>query len=352
MSDVTNYDGRLEAMANYCKSMYVNIAKVNNVYYDVQENKYAKAFPGKYIDFIDLKKIGGKSVVFNQLVDTGTTEVATISGHKYYTLISGTASIITSDGTAITIVEDTADMVCDLTLCFGSGNEPSTTAEFETMFPAEFYAYSAPTLLSAGVTSVVSKDSTDTEIASYPIPAEIQALEGYGWSAGSAYNYIDYENKKFVQKVGSVDLGTLSWYLRNETSSRQAWMASLSNIPNIKIVSSNYEKPNFTTDKFITVVGESTWTPYVITQYLESLGNGLVAAVKPSEFANATEFIASVSGKYLLYELETPVETDISAYLTDDIIDVEAGGSLTFPNQHGDDYKIPVPVELEYIGVS
>ena len=46
---------------------------------------------------------------------------------------------------------------------------------------------------------------------SYTIPQAIQNLDGYGWSAGTARNYVDYENKRYVQCVNSVDLGTLNW---------------------------------------------------------------------------------------------------------------------------------------------
>jgi hypothetical protein len=41
----------------------------------------------------------------------------------------------------------------------------------------------------------------------YPIPEAIKALPGYGWSAGTARNWVDYENKKYYQCVQSVDLG-------------------------------------------------------------------------------------------------------------------------------------------------
>ena len=40
----------------------------------------------------------------------------------------------------------------------------------------------------------------------YQIPEAIRNLPGYGWSAGTARNYVDYENKKYYQCVGSVDL--------------------------------------------------------------------------------------------------------------------------------------------------
>lgn len=49
----------------------------------------------------------------------------------------------------------------------------------------------------------------------YPIPEAIKALPGYGWSAGTAKNYVDYENKRYVQCVDSVDLGTLTFTLTN-----------------------------------------------------------------------------------------------------------------------------------------
>lgn len=36
---------------------------------------------------------------------------------------------------------------------------------------------------------------------SYPIPQSIQNIDGYGWSAGTAYNYVDFENKKYYKCV-------------------------------------------------------------------------------------------------------------------------------------------------------
>ena len=52
----------------------------------------------------------------------------------------------------------------------------------------------------------------------------------------------------------------------------------------------------------------------------------------------------------IYFEIPTPIETDISQYLTDDnLISVESGGTLTFPNQHGDDYRIDVPSAETYM---
>lgn len=50
--------------------------------------------------------------------------------------------------------------------------------------------------------------------------------------------------------------------------------------------------------------------------------------------------------------LDTPIITDISSLIPDDFLrnlTVEAGGSVTFKNSNGDNYRIPVPSEEEYI---
>jgi hypothetical protein len=108
----------------------------------------------------------------------------------------------------------------------------------------------------------------------FPIPTAIRNLDGYGWSAGTAYNYVDFERKVFVQNVGS------------------------------RAYASGDESDS-------TVITDGTTTYYPLT---------------------------------------TAVETDISEYLTDDnLINVESGGTLTFPNSNGTDYQIPVPSEEEYM---
>lgn len=50
----------------------------------------------------------------------------------------------------------------------------------------------------------------------YAVPQSILNLEGYGWSSGTARNYVDYENKKYYKCVDSMDLGMVNWQV--ETS--------------------------------------------------------------------------------------------------------------------------------------
>lgn len=97
----------------------------------------------------------GGSVVWNQLVDSGTTEVTVPNGHKYYANINGTKSIGASTGTAISINDSTKDNVIDLTAALGStiadyvySLETATAgagvAWVRKYFPGVYYGYSEP----------------------------------------------------------------------------------------------------------------------------------------------------------------------------------------------------------------
>ena len=233
----------------------------------------------------------------------------------------------------------------DLTLMFGSGNEPSTVEEFEKMFPADYYPYNAGEIVSAGVTEVAVGDST------YPIPEAIRNLPGYGWSAGTARNYIDYENKKYYQCVDSMDLGTLNWnfnatsgvgnhfYGRIDPAKFKYLGAFGTTVYNV--LCSKYRTVSRSSsvfvDKTITIDGVNT----IVSQI----------QVKDTAYTDATAFKQAMSGVIMYYELANPIVTDISSLIPDDFLrnlTVEAGGSVTFKGGN-DDYRIPVPSEEEYI---
>lgn len=103
----------------------------------------------------DVLAIKGNTVVWNQLVGSDTSSVTVPSGHKYLGIIGGTSAIATSDGTAVSVTGGT-DQLFDLTQMFGSGNEPTTVAEFEALYPEAYYPYSAPTLLPVNIAGIKS----------------------------------------------------------------------------------------------------------------------------------------------------------------------------------------------------
>ena len=180
----------------------------------------------------------------------------------------------------------------------------------------------------------------------YPIPENIRALPGYGWSAGTARNYVDYENKKYYQCVGSVDLGTLTWTAGESVSFKTHHLAGQ------KLTKSYSIAPNFICPKYSTKTQNESWGKTSITGISATSNVNGYIYVNDTSYADATAFKQAMSGVMLYYELEKPIVTDISTLIDDDFLrnlEVEAGGSITFKNSNGDSYRIPVPSEEEYI---
>ena len=261
---------------------------------------------------------GSSAVIYNQTqYETSLGESTGISGFAVGTVFNDVKIKI---------------QIFDLTTMFGSGNEPASVEEFEKMFPADYYPYNAGEIVSAGVTEVAVGDTA------HQIPEAIRNLPGYGWSAGTAKNYVDYENKRYVQCVSSVDLGTLNW------GTVSGYDNSFRTVPPRKkggynMICTKYNVSNnslaSTPDKSMTA----------------NAGDGNTY-VKDSSYSDATAFKQAMSGVILYYELANPIVTDISSLIDDDFlrnIEVEAGGSITFQNGNGDSYRIPVPNEEEYI---
>jgi hypothetical protein len=235
--------------------------------------------------------------------------------------------------------------IFDLTAMFGSGNEPSSVEEFEKIFPADYYPYNAGEIICAGVESVAVGDTA------HPIPEAIKALPGYGWSAGTARNYVDYENKRYVQCVGSVDLGTLTWMKTSSQSVGDYFYAPVSAIGFKRLGAFGITVHNILCSKYITVArNPNAFVDKTIVLDGDSIAVSQIQ-VKDTAYTDATAFKQAMSGVMLYYELANPIVTDISSLIPDDFlrnIEVEAGGSVTFKNSN-DNYHIPVPSEEEYV---
>ncbi|WP_298484534.1 hypothetical protein [uncultured Ruminococcus sp.] len=188
----------------------------------------------------------------------------------------------------------------------------------------------------------------------YPIPESIRALPGYGWSAGTAKNYVDYENKQYHQCVGSVDLGTLNWIYGNLPFGwgDNQWFSAP--IQSIKAIPANTQLANVLCKKYTTrcaYVADGNDFFRVDKSIGQHQGVARVT-VLDTAYTDAATFKQAMRGVILYYELATPIVTDISTLIPDDFlrnIEVEAGGSVIFKNGNGDSYRIPVPSEEEYI---
>lgn len=197
----------------------------------------------------------------------------------------------------------------------------------------------------------IEKSSTATAYApfhrnEYPIPEAIRALPGYGWSAGTAKNYVDYENKRYVQCVGSVDLGTLSWRVGDSVSFETFQLTG-------QKLTKNYDiAPNILCSKYPTKTQNELWGKTNVTGITTNANVDGCVHLNDTTYTDAAAFQQAMQGVMLYYELANPIITDISTLIDDDFLrnlTVEAGGSVTFKNSNGDSYRIPVPSEEEYI---
>ena len=368
---------------------------------------YAKTVPTG-AKLMSVKSVGGKSVVWNQLVKpvptvvtqagvkftfsndgivtlngTATTTGNAISlqsvknqkGHKYLMVANPLSGVYGADkllfssqsfgqdstghGTIITNESSNAvwyytiyvyegvtydnvklqPQIFDLTTMFGSGNEPTSVEEFEKMFPADYYPYAVGEIVSAGTEEVVVGDTA------HPIPEAIRNLPGYGWSAGTAKNYVDYENKRYVQCVQSVDLGTLSWRVGDSVSFKTFQLTG-------QKLTKNYDiAPNILCSKYPTKTQNELWGKINVTGITTAANVDGYVYLNDTAYTDAAAFQQAMQGVMLYYELESPIVTDISTLIDDDFlrnIEVESGGSVTFKNSN-DSYRIPVPNEEEYI---
>lgn len=181
----------------------------------------------------------------------------------------------------------------------------------------------------------------------YQIPEAIRNLPGYGWSAGTARNYVDYENKKYYQCVQSVDLGTMEWFAGE--SGKVNFQTS--QVTGQKLTKNYTILPNIICSKYSVKVQNAMWGHTSVTGITTNANVDGYVYVNDTSYTDVTAFKQAMQGVILYYELASPIITDISTMLADDFLrnlTVEAGGSVTFKNSN-DNYHIPVPSEEEYI---
>ena len=181
------------------------------------------------------------------------------------------------------------------------------------------------------------------------IPQAVLDLEGYGWSAGTAKNWVDWEKKEYHREVGSVDLGSKNWWNNPETSTSKQRFTCYGTGIKINPVSDGVS--NLLTCPYVT----ETWTNIVSNADKDKIISALMdsensyVAVRDSTYTDVASFKKSVQGVLLYYELAEPEIIDISDILPDDnLLEVEEGGTITFENSNGDGFRIPVPSEIVY----
>jgi hypothetical protein len=154
---------------------------------------------------------------------------------------------------------------------------------------------------------------------------------------------VDFNNKKFNKVVGRVDMGTLTYTYNSDTKRFET--VSLNTV--LKPITSSSTVANLLCDIYSTTSGQTQYDDLTLDMTIsQGTTDYPTVRIRNLAYTDATQFKNSLSGIYLYFELRTPVQTDISAYLTNDnFIEVEAGGSITANNT----YNQAVPSEITYL---
>lgn len=240
-------------------------------------------------------------------------------------------------------VETIKFRITDMTVKFNVTDEGQVTDSMKAEVDNELDLH--PTfvgseLISADVKQINSTKADDTLIDSRTIPQALRTAHPLR-SARTVYDEYDFARKKFVQRVGSVDLGTLNWEERTSTYG-DFFAGYQSDIA--------YKGATYTTDLFC-----KKYVARPATSVTASSSDKIIAGswtttsiyIRDADYDSIDAFKTAMNGVMLYYELATPVEYDISSYLTDfdTTMLTEGGGAITFVQE---DTEIAIPNELKY----
>ena len=189
--------------------------------------------------------------------------------------------------------------------------------------------------------------TTATEYTPYKetfilIPEQIKSLNGYGLGINKdIYNYIDFERGVYVQNCAEVDLGSLTWNKETLPTGSYRFVSGRSGIaPSPNAVT----KANILCSAFEVISNANSYNGYYGIAITHNSSDICVSGAEYNAMTTE-QFKSAMSGVYLIYELKTPIETDISDYIQDNFIEVQSGGILTAVNE----YNYDTQFEVEYM---
>lgn len=371
--------------------LLVNLLEANKgaIYDELTDDakSYTKTTPNSALPYARVNYVGGMSYKSENLVvltDTVTTTkngitysiangVVTISGKptsSYTSIISQSIYTLLEDGKTYTLrckeLTVNPNMFAQINMVknddsreyysLNSKNSMQFTVDKSLYKDAIFIIQSGKELAEVNNLTITPEvvlgngitHSKVTNINELVIPNEVLNLEGYGLGINDTYyNYIDFDNKKYVQKVASYTFdGTETW-LYNETGNTDTSKLYRFNTDIIaNKVKTDFEK---TTDITLTeFTNSNTWQEeenslqiHSTTSHWILIGNIFVFNSKIQSDVAMQQYM---KGRTIVYALAEPIETDISSYIDNGYIKVDSGGSITFENE----YKHLVPNSITY----
>lgn len=260
----------------------------------------------------------------------------------------------------------------DLTTMFGVGNEPNTVEEFEKIFPADYYPYNAGEIISAGTEEVVEQGKNlwdevwgvgSINASSGNDEGSKEAIYSKNYTPiipNSTYIFV-YAGSAKIENVKTRFYDHNKKYIGYNDNNGQIVYPNKAFITPLNAFYVRFTMPPMYGDVYkndiALIAGSSgTYAPFHRNEYhipdaIKALpGYGIEGNVTNYETKTYTQN-NTVDGTEVK-ALDTPIITDISSLIPDDFLrnlTVEAGGSVTFKNSNGDNYRIPVPSEEEYI---
>lgn len=166
-------------------------------------------------------------------------------------------------------------------------------------------------------------------------------------SAGGVYDYIDLNEGKLNQRVGVVDLGTIDW-VQGGGGNKTSWVP-VSWRNNVKPVNSVSITANILCSKYKT--DSAKHVEEQVNDKTIAVNKSSWVYIYDSAYVSATPqaFKEAMSGVMLYYELAEEVITDIEIHteLTD-WLPVEAGGTVTFKNAD-ESKQLAVPNAVSWV---
>lgn len=258
------------------------------------------------------------------------------------------------------------DVVCpqifDLTKIFGAGNEPSTPEEFEAMFPAYYYPYNEGALMSAPVNEVMEQGKNyfdfsklvsdnvnvmDYEKQTITVPAKMNNT-GYNQTLRDLCPGITPGIYVFSIKRSNPESSTGSYFLEDAKDFPIDTPIELTDALLDNHIAW-YNNPDSEIENVISEIQiekNSVKTSY--SQYHKKSYKIPQAILDLDGYGESGNFVDFVEKKYHKGDRTIDI-SDIIGNTFQEPFEVEAGGTLTFKNSHGDDYRIPVPSSEEYV---
>lgn len=275
---------------------------------------------------------------------------------------SDIVTIRVNEGTVISTPIVFKPQLFNLTKMFGAGNEPSTVEEFEAMFPSDYYPYNAGELMSAPVNAVMEqgknllggKAFADKIVELGGTLDEANGKVSIAASVVSDKTVFEFpdESKSYTIILSGENTNTnlQSTNLRTDKGACNRFVdrCSITTVTGAKKIFGTYDTQVAIYDYekcgiFEGVLTADDFKPYHKTSYPIPQ-----AILDLDGYGESGNFVDFVEKKYHKSDRTIDI-SDIIGDTFQEPLEVEAGGTLTFKNSHGDDYRIPVPSSEEYV---